>query len=78
MSIHILFHDGEKGHGTTATEVLRKMMGGFNNDESIYKLRKQLAARHGIDDDPELSDQQFLHMMDERGIWTVGYGPRIF
>jgi hypothetical protein len=47
-------------------------MGGWNPDESIFHLRRRLAWRAGIVDNPEQSDADFLNMMDAAGAWTVG------
>ncbi len=77
MTVSILFPDGTEVRGMSATHVLAELLGGWNTDKSIYALRHQLASRHGIEDNPDLSDLQFLHMMDCRGIWTVGYGPKL-
>jgi hypothetical protein len=49
-----------------------KMMGGWNPDESIFHLRRRLAWRAGIVDNPEQSDAEFLTMMDVAGAWTIG------
>jgi hypothetical protein len=76
MSLSILFPDGSKITGTNATHILMQLMGGWNPDESIYQLRRRLAWRHGIVDDPELSDMEFLHELDRRGAWSVGYLPK--
>jgi hypothetical protein len=76
MGVSILFPDGDRLTGTNATHILVQMMGGWNPDESVYHLRRRLAWRHGLVDDPEQSDTQFLHMMDVAGAWCVGYTPK--
>ena len=73
--VHVLFPDGSRVRGHSATHVLHQLMGGWNTDKSIYHLRKQLAERHNLTDDPEQSDDAFLTMLDKVGAWAVGYGP---
>ena len=72
MTVSILFPDGSEVTGTTPTHLLMKMMGGWNPDESIFHLRRRLAWRAGIVDNPEQSDAEFLTMMDVAGAWTIG------
>ena len=72
MAISVLFPDGSEVTGTTATHLLTKLMGGWNPDHSVYKLRQRLAQRAGVVDDPEDSDMIFLWRMDALGVWSVG------
>ena len=72
MTLYVLFPDGSEVTGTTPTHLLTKLMGGWNPDESIFHLRRRLAWRAGIVDNPEQSDADFLNMMDAAGAWTVG------
>jgi hypothetical protein len=71
MTVHVLWNDGKKTSGKTATDVLNQLLGGWNPTD-IDSLRYVLANRAGIaykksDED----DLQFLYRLDEASILCV-------
>lgn len=70
MTVAVLWHDGEITHGTNATDVLHKLCGGWNPN-TVIELRSVLAKR-ALCHEPikHLSDNDFLCMLDARGVLT--------
>jgi len=70
VSVAILWRDGEVTHGRDATDVLRKLCGGWNPN-SVGELRSVLAQRAGITTSvAQLDDDNFLQQLDATGVLT--------
>lgn len=71
----VMFRDGSKAHGETATELLESLCGGWNPN-TVPELRRRLCARTRVSVPETMTDDEFVRAFDASGVWAMKWIPR--